>query len=71
MEQRTDEWFAARCGKVTASRLADVMAKTKSGYSDEQHEAAEAFLRDAMVRVARREVAISIWKNKNSYDEVA
>lgn len=33
MEQRTDEWFAARCGKVTASRLADVMAKTKSGYS--------------------------------------
>ncbi|MDE1188544.1 MAG: YqaJ viral recombinase family protein [Pantoea sp.] len=33
MEQRTDEWFAARCGKVTASRLADVMARTKSGYS--------------------------------------
>ncbi|QZN96404.1 lambda exonuclease family protein [Symbiopectobacterium purcellii] len=33
MEQRTDEWFAARCGNVTASRLSDVMAKTKSGYS--------------------------------------
>lgn len=33
MEQRTPEWFAARCGKVTASRLADVMARTKSGYS--------------------------------------
>lgn len=33
MEQRTDEWFAARCGCVTASRLSDVMAKTKSGYS--------------------------------------
>lgn len=33
MEQRTDEWFAARCGKVTASRLADIMAKTKSGYA--------------------------------------
>jgi putative phage-type endonuclease len=32
MEQRTDEWFAARCGKVTASRIADVMAKTKTGY---------------------------------------
>jgi putative phage-type endonuclease len=32
MEQRTDEWFAARCGKVTASRVADVIAKTKSGY---------------------------------------
>lgn len=33
MEQKSPEWFAARCGKVTASRLADVMARTKSGYS--------------------------------------
>jgi len=33
MEQRTDDWFAARIGKVTASRVADVVAKTKSGYS--------------------------------------
>ena len=32
MEQRSDEWFAARLGKVTASRIGDVMAKTKSGY---------------------------------------
>lgn len=32
-EQRSPEWFAARLGKVTASRVADVMAKTKSGYS--------------------------------------
>lgn len=31
MEQRSDEWFAQRLGKVTASRVADVMAKTKSG----------------------------------------
>ena len=33
MEQRTEEWFEARMGCVTASRTADVMAKTKSGYS--------------------------------------
>ncbi len=33
MEQRTDEWFTARLGKVTASRVADVVAKTKTGYS--------------------------------------
>ena len=33
IEQRTDEWFAARLGKVTASRVADVMARTKTGYS--------------------------------------
>ena len=31
MEQGTPEWHAERCGKVTASRIADVMAKTKSG----------------------------------------
>lgn len=33
MEQRTEEWYSARLGKVTASRVADVVAKTKSGYS--------------------------------------
>lgn len=33
MEQRSEEWFAARLGCVTASRTADVMAKTKTGYS--------------------------------------
>lgn len=33
MEQRSAEWYSARLGKVTASRVADVIAKTKSGYS--------------------------------------
>ena len=33
MEQKSEEWFQARLGKVTASRVADVIAKTKSGYS--------------------------------------
>jgi putative phage-type endonuclease len=33
VEQRSDAWFQARLGKVTASRVADVIAKTKSGYS--------------------------------------
>ena len=33
IEQRSPAWFAARLGKVTASRVADVIAKTKSGYS--------------------------------------
>ena len=32
MEQRTSEWHTARLGKVTASRVADVIAKTKTGY---------------------------------------
>lgn len=32
MQQGSEEWFTARLGKVTASRVADVMARTKSGY---------------------------------------
>jgi putative phage-type endonuclease len=31
IEQGTPEWFAQRLGKVTASRVADIMAKTKTG----------------------------------------
>ena len=33
MDQGTEEWFTIRIGKVTASRVADVIAKTKTGYS--------------------------------------
>ena len=32
MQQRSPEWHAVRLGKVTASRVADVVSKTKSGY---------------------------------------
>ena len=31
-EQGTAEWLKERCGKVTASRIADMMAKTKTGW---------------------------------------
>lgn len=31
--QGTDEWLLERCGKVTASRIADMMATTRSGYA--------------------------------------
>jgi putative phage-type endonuclease len=33
MTQGTESWHQDRLGKVTASRVSDVMAKTKSGYS--------------------------------------
>lgn len=33
MEQRSTEWFSVRCGKATASRISDIIAKTKTGYS--------------------------------------
>ena len=31
LEQRTDEWFEARLGMVTASRISEVVGKTSSG----------------------------------------
>src|SRR6056297_2278498 len=31
MEQHSPEWFAHRTGRVTASRISDLMAQTKSG----------------------------------------
>jgi putative phage-type endonuclease len=33
IEQGSAEWLAERCGKVTASRIADLMAKTKTGFA--------------------------------------
>ena len=33
IEQGSEEWFQQRLGKVTASKIADIVAKTKSGYS--------------------------------------
>jgi putative phage-type endonuclease len=33
MIQGSDEWKQARCGLVTASRISDIIATTKSGYS--------------------------------------
>jgi putative phage-type endonuclease len=33
MDQGSESWFQVRIGKVTASRVADVIAKTKIGYS--------------------------------------
>ena len=33
MDQGTPEWFAARAGKVTASRVSDIVTRTKSGYA--------------------------------------
>ena len=32
-EQGSQEWLAERLGKITASRIADLMSTTKSGYS--------------------------------------
>lgn len=54
-EQRTDEWFAARLGKVTASRVADVIAKTKTGYSASR----ENYMADLIVERLTGQKALS------------
>ena len=33
MEQGSESWFQARAGKATASRVGDIIARTKTGYS--------------------------------------
>src|ERR1700704_1972172 len=35
--QGSPEWFAARCGKVTASRISDVCARIKDRYAASRH----------------------------------
>lgn len=37
-EQHSDEWFAVRCGKVTASHFAEVMAKGRGGGASKTRE---------------------------------
>ena len=44
MEQRTDEWHQARLGKVTASKIADVMAKGRGNAPSATRENYEAQL---------------------------
>lgn len=31
MEQRSEEWYAARCGKVTASKIVDIVKRIRNG----------------------------------------
>ena len=31
MEQRSEEWYAARCGKVTASKIGDILKRIRNG----------------------------------------
>lgn len=51
--QRTPEWFAARLGKATASRVADITAKTKSGYSTSRANYAAQLIAERLTGVAQ------------------
>jgi putative phage-type endonuclease len=48
--QGTPEWFAARLGKVTASRVADVVARTKTGFSTSRANYAAELLCERLTR---------------------
>lgn len=66
---KTNPLMPALCAFLT--RHYDYPAIEMFDDDDEQHEAAEAFLREAMVRVALREVAIGIYQSKHGNQEAA
>jgi len=51
MEQRSDEWFKARLGKATASRICDIIARTKTGYSTSRANYASQLVRERLLGV--------------------
>lgn len=50
--QGSPEWHALRCGKVTASRVADVIAKTKSGWGASRANYAAELIAERLTGVA-------------------
>ena len=62
--QGSDEWFAVRMGKITASRLGDIMRKTKWGESTYK---AKVRLELAIERITGKS-ASSVVMNKAMYD---
>jgi len=68
-QHKTNPLMPALCAFLT--KHYDYTAIEMFDEDDEQHEAAEAFLREAMVRVARREMAIGIYRNKHGNQEAA
>lgn len=52
MEQRSPEWFAARLGKATASRIADAIATTKSGWGASRANYAAELVAERLTGVA-------------------
>lgn len=50
--QGSPEWHALRCGKVTASRVADVIAKTKTGWGASRANYAAELIAERLTGVA-------------------
>lgn len=69
VKQGSPEWFKQRCGKATSSRISDIVAKTKTGYSTSRanymaqlvvermtNQVAESYSNPAMERGIEQEV---------------
>jgi putative phage-type endonuclease len=52
IEQRTAEWFAQRCGHLTASRIADMMARTQKGWGASRANYAAQLIAERLTGVA-------------------
>lgn len=54
IEQRSEDWFSIRCGKATASRIADIVAKTKSGWGASRANYMAQLVSERLTGVAER-----------------
>jgi len=52
IEQRTTEWFAQRCGHLTASRIADMIARTQKGWGASRANYAAQLIAERLTGVA-------------------
>jgi putative phage-type endonuclease len=52
IEQRTTEWFAQRCGHLTASRISDMMARTQKGWGASRANYAAQLIAERLTGVA-------------------
>jgi len=52
IEQRTTEWFEQRCGHLTASRIADMMARTQKGWGASRANYAAQLIAERLTGVA-------------------
>ncbi len=69
-DQGSTDWFAIRCGKVTASRVADVIAKTKSGPSASRGNYAAQLIAERLTGVVAESFsnAAMQWGTDNEHD---
>jgi len=49
IKQRSAEWFAIRAGKVTASRIADLMARTQKGWGKSRDDYLSQLVRERLL----------------------